>query len=62
MKKNWPYLLVFVVLAALSGYVWNNRNSGTLDPDDTNFAIEDTASVVRILIADRKGQRLTLER
>ena len=62
MKNNWPYLLVFVVLAALSGYVWNNRNSGTLDPNDTNFAIEDTASVVRIFIADRKGQRLTLER
>ncbi len=62
MKKNLPYLLVFVVLAALSWYVWNKRNSGTLDPHDTNFAIEDTASVVRIFIADRKGQQLTLER
>jgi len=62
MKKNLPYLLVFAVLAALSWYVWNKRNSGTLDPNDTSFAIEDTSSVVRIFIADRKGQRLTLER
>lgn len=62
MKKNLPYLLVFAVLAALSWYGWNSRNSGTLDPHDTNFAIEDTALVVRIFIADRKGQQLTLER
>jgi hypothetical protein len=62
MKKNLPHLLVFVVLAIASWYVWKNRNSGTLDPNDTTFAIEDTASIVRIFVADRKGQRLILER
>ncbi|MBM3936105.1 MAG: DUF4340 domain-containing protein [Sphingomonadales bacterium] len=62
MNKNRPYLLVFMVLATVTWYVWKNQNSGTLDPIDTNFAIEDTASVVRIFIADRKGQRLTLDR
>jgi len=62
MKKNLPYFLVFGVLALLSWMVWRQRSAGTLKVSETAFGIQDTASVVRIFLADRKGKQLTLER
>ncbi|MEY3157641.1 MAG: hypothetical protein RLZZ121_694, partial [Bacteroidota bacterium] len=62
MKKNIPYFLVFGVLALLSWMVWRQRSAGTLKVSETAFGIQDTASVVRIFLADRKGKQLTLER
>lgn len=62
MKKNLPYFLVFAVLAMVSWYVWQQRGSGTLKVSETAFGIEDTASVVKIFMADRQGKKLTLSR
>ncbi|MCS6916455.1 MAG: DUF4340 domain-containing protein [Chitinophagales bacterium] len=63
MKSTRIYLLLFVLLAALAGIViWLKAPWTTLPADETAFAIEDTAAVYRIAIADMQGRRIVYQR
>lgn len=63
MKKNLILTLVFVVLAVASAVVYLQSNSSTIaDEPLTDFAIEDTAQVNKVIITDHLGKMATLER
>lgn len=63
MKNNKILILLLVVLAAAAIYFFSTKNNGTLGTkadEKSDFAIEDTASIDKIFIADANGQTVTL--
>ncbi|MDZ4680786.1 MAG: DUF4340 domain-containing protein [Saprospiraceae bacterium] len=64
MKRTLWMLVAFLILGA--GVLWYLYGQGddktTLAGLDRQFAVKDTASIYKIFIADRKGNRTTLER
>lgn len=63
MKKNLPLIIIALVLAVVAGAVyWLNSGSGTLGNAAEDFAVEDTASISKIFLADKAGNQSTLER
>ena len=62
MKKNLIALLILLVLGAIAYYVYQQRGSGTIKPALHDFAIEDTAGITKIFLADKMGQTVFLER
>jgi hypothetical protein len=61
-NRNLIALLIVVVLVALAVYLVYNYNSSTIKQELKDFAIQDTASVTKIFMADRKGNKVLLER
>lgn len=61
MKKRLP-LLLLVLLAALAFWLWRSRTDGTLAGPLTDFAIQDTARIDRIFIAQKDGLTADLRR
>lgn len=62
MKKRWPLLLVFLGLAAVAWWLWRGNTGSTIRGPLTDFAIQDTASVDRIFIAEKTGGTADLRR
>lgn len=62
MKQNRFLLILVVVLAAGTSWFIFNKSSSTLGTALRDFAIEDTASIDKIFIADKNGNSSTLER
>lgn len=62
MKKNIVGMLVLALLAAVAYYAYQQRGTGTLKPALHDFAVEDTAAVTRIFLADKFGRKVTLDR
>lgn len=62
MKKRWPLLLVFLGLAAVAWWLWRGNTGSTISGPLTDFAIQDTASVDRIFIAEKTGGTADLRR
>jgi hypothetical protein len=65
MKKNSSLVLIGILLAliAFSIYVYKSKpKSSTIDTDARNFSFKDTAAITKIFIADREGNKVTLER
>lgn len=64
MKKNLLYLLIFVVLLALAGWLLSERNtvSSLRGQDNYDFAIKDTAALTRIVLSDKTPFRSELIR
>ena len=63
MKKNLILTLVFVALAVASVVVYLKSHSSTIaDEPLTDFAVEDTAKVNKVIITDHLGKMATLER
>ncbi|MGB0176318.1 MAG: DUF4340 domain-containing protein [Owenweeksia sp.] len=66
MKKNLIYLIVFVVLLAVAGWLLSERNtSGTLDKQGAEryaFTIKDTADIDKIIIKDKTPSEVILKR
>ncbi|MBP6183705.1 MAG: DUF4340 domain-containing protein [Saprospiraceae bacterium] len=63
MKRNLLLLLALTVLVALSWWFYQNGQKGsTLSDYEGAFAIEDTSIIAKIVVQDRKGGRLQLER
>ncbi len=60
-KSNIILLIVIIVLIIVSGAVFFIRN---YDPQQTlrDFAVEDTASITKIFLANKQGSSVTLER
>ncbi len=62
MKKNLIGLLILLVLGAIAFFVYQQRGTGTIKPELHDFAVSDTSSVTRILLADKNGKTILLER
>lgn len=62
MKKRWPLLIVFVLLAGIALWLVRTHGDSTLAGPLTDFAISDTASVDRIFIAEKQGNTIDLRR
>ena len=63
MKKNIILLLVLVGLAIAAGVVYFQSHTSTIaDEPLTDFAIEDTSKVTKIVITDHFGKAATIER
>lgn len=62
MKNNRITIIIFIVLAAVAAWLYFSRSSGTLNVPLKNFAVADTSSISRIFMADRKGNKVLLER
>lgn len=62
MKKNKIAIILVAILGSLSFWFIVNRKSGTIKPTLRDFAVEDTASINKIFLADKNGNTVTLER
>lgn len=61
MKKYLIFLTLFLTIIVLTLLFFVNRSS-TISKKEINFAIDDTASIVRIFLADKEGNTVLLER
>ncbi len=63
MKKNLILFIVLIAALAAAWFVYNKNTKSTLASEPlTNFAIEDTATVNKIIITDLQGSHAVLER
>ncbi len=62
MKKTLTYLAVLILLAGITWWMVAEDRSGTLDQDEQQFAIDDTAAIGKIFMADMGELEITLER
>ena len=61
-KKNGIIVIIFVVLVVVTYFVMNQPGNKTPQISQFDFAIEDTAKVDKIFIADRNNKTILLER
>lgn len=62
MKKNKAFIIIALLLTALTVYLVINNNSSTLSVEKTSFAVEDTAAITKLFLADKSGHVVTLNR
>jgi len=63
MKKNRSSLIIIVILVVASLYFVFFRNSlSTLGAKDNDFAVQDTAAITKIFMADKDNRAVTLTR
>jgi len=60
MKRNLITIIILAVLALVAVILVLNNNKGTLRSEVGNFAIDDTASVTKIYMADMQGNQVLL--
>ncbi|MBE0639917.1 MAG: DUF4340 domain-containing protein [Bacteroidales bacterium] len=60
MKNLRIKLLIVAIMAVLALYLWMQNKTGTLRQEIGEFAIDDTASVTRIFLADMRGNDMLL--
>jgi len=59
-RKQLFYLLLILLISALIWFLSTDKKSTITD--DNNFSFSDTASVIKIFLADRSGKTITLDR
>lgn len=62
MKKNRLAIIAVIVLGSLSFWFIINNRKGTIDKAMKDFAVADTASINKIFLADKEGNKILLER
>lgn len=62
MRKNRVILIVTIVLIVVSATLLLTRTSGTYKNKDKNFAVQDTAAVNKIFLANKGDTHILLER
>ncbi|MBP7496150.1 MAG: hypothetical protein KA792_00600 [Bacteroidales bacterium] len=62
MTKNARILVIVLVLAFITFYLVFNNSKSTLLKRYSNFALEDTASITKIFLADKRNNKVLLER
>lgn len=62
MKKNWVNFLVLLVLGVLAFYLFKNKDENVSSKVLSDFAIEDTASITKLFLADNDGNSSLLEK
>ncbi len=62
MNKNRNLLIITIVLAVLAAVLLYSRSKSTLNPEISEFAVKDTASITKIYMVDKFDQQVLLER
>ncbi len=62
MKKNLIYFIVLIIIGAAVYFFVFKKGNSTLPINEKNFAVEDTASIGKIFIADMNKRSVILER
>lgn len=62
MKKNIVIILIIGLLAGVALYLSTTDANNTLSGQLSDFAVEDTASITKIFLADKNNKTITLER
>jgi len=62
MKKNRIAIILVIILGSLSFWFITNKRNGTIKQNLKDFAVDDTASINKIFLADKRGRTITLER
>lgn len=63
MKKNILLLAILIIIGGIAWYLINNSSSSSLSSKPlADFAIEDTASINKIIITDQFGEIAKVER
>ena len=62
MNRNLIYLLILVVLGTAVYFFVIKKSAGTLNERDKSFAVEDTAAIGKIFIADMQGKKVMIKR
>ena len=62
MKKNRLLIVVVLVLSVLAIWLYLNQKNSTINKELRDFAIKDTASVVKIFMASKSGEQVLLEK
>lgn len=62
MKKNRTILLIVLALLLIAAGLWFTNSYSTLRKGEANFAVQDTASITKIFIADKNNNEVTLTR
>jgi hypothetical protein len=62
MKRNIIFLLLFIMLAVSAYFLVIKKTPGTLNEEETGFAVTDTASIGKIFIGDMQGNKVVIER
>lgn len=63
MKKPiWIGLLVVALAAVAVLLYFNNKGKAMTDEDWRNFAVEDTAAITKLFLADKQGNKVLIER
>jgi hypothetical protein len=62
MKKNTYSILLFILLGLIALYFYYSKNSSFSSEVLNDFAIEDTASITKMFLADNDGNYSSLER
>lgn len=62
MNKSKITLLIVLVLAVITGFLFFNKSNSTLDKGLRGFAVSDTASITKIFLSDKADNSIVLER
>jgi hypothetical protein len=62
MNKTLKILLVVALIAGVSYYFINRKPWTTLKSELKDFSVQDTASVYKVFIADKRGGKVTLNK
>ena len=62
MKKNKALLIITILIVIAGVLIIINRNYSTLDDRESGFAVQDTATITKIFMADKNNLSVKLER
>ncbi len=62
MKRNKTIIILTIILVIITGLLYLNQGTGTFKEKEKNFAVEDTAIVTKVFLADKKNRTILLER
>jgi hypothetical protein len=61
-KKNTISAVIVVLLGSITFWLVLNNKKGTIKETLRDFAVQDTASITKIFLADKQGKQVTLQR
>lgn len=62
MKKNKVFVIILLLLVVCAGWLYYSKRNGTISEALRDFGVKDTGSIVKIFMADKAGQQVTLEK
>jgi len=60
--KNKSLIIIAILLAAIAAYLYFSEKKGTIRQELRDFAVDDTATISKIFLADKAGNEILLER
>lgn len=61
-NRNFWIWIVVIVLAAVALWLWSSRSGSTFASHERDFAVNDTASITRIFLVDKREHQVVLHR